>query len=68
MGFSLCRTADGVEGTRAISSKNHGPGMKILHSETKRVKGNGTIVVDGELSKRDKIFNNMRNNKNITKM
>jgi hypothetical protein len=55
----------GVERAGAIASKNHGPGEKILHRETIRIKLNGTIIVDSKLPNRDKIFDNVRNNKNI---
>jgi hypothetical protein len=57
--------AHGVERTGAIASKHHGPGEKILHRETIRVKLNGTMVIDSELPNRNQIFNNVRNNKNI---
>jgi hypothetical protein len=57
--------AHGVEWTGAIASKHHGPGEKILHRETIRVKLNGTMVIDSELPNRNQIFNNVRNNKNI---
>jgi hypothetical protein len=41
---------DGVEQTRTIASKNHDPGMKILHRETKWVKLDRTIIVNGQLA------------------
>jgi hypothetical protein len=55
----------GVERAGTIASKNHGPGEKILHRETIRIKLNGTIIVDSKLPNIDKIFDNVRNDKNI---
>jgi hypothetical protein len=60
--------AEGVEGSRTIASKNHGLGEKMLHSETERVKLNRAKFIDSKLSNRNKIFNNVRYNENITKI
>jgi hypothetical protein len=57
--------AHGVQRTRTIASKNHGPGEKILHRKTIRIKLNGTIIIDSELPNGNKIFDNIRNDKNI---
>jgi hypothetical protein len=54
--------SEGVEWAGAIASKNHGLGEKILHSETERVKFNGAKIIDSELTNRNKVFDNMRNN------
>jgi hypothetical protein len=48
-----------------VASKNHSPGKKILHRETIKIKLNGTIVIDSEFPNRNKIFDNVRNDKNI---
>ena len=60
MGF-MAGLADWIEGTGAIASKNHDPGEKILHRETIRVKFDGTRVASGELTNRNKIFDNLWN-------
>ena len=50
---------EGVEGPGVVTSENHGPAGKSLHRETRWVKFNGAIVIDGKLTNRDKIFDNM---------
>jgi hypothetical protein len=45
-----------------------GPGGQILHRETKRVKLNGTRIVDGEPTNRKKVVSNVRNYENIVEI
>ena len=42
--------------------------MEILHRNTKRVKFNRNKIIRGKLSNRDKVFDNIRGNKNIIKV
>jgi hypothetical protein len=60
--------AHGVQWAGTIASKNHGPGEKILHRKTIRIKLDRTIIIDSELSNRNQIFDNVRNDKNIVKI
>ena len=64
----MVRWGHGVEGSRAVASKNQGPGEKILHRKTIRVKFNGARIINGELTNRSKIFDNLRNDENIAKV
>ena len=52
-------TPEVVERARTVTSENHGPAGKSLHKETRWVKFNGAIVIDGKLTNRNKIFDNM---------
>ena len=45
--------AHGVEWSGAIASKHHGPGEKVLHRETIRIKLDRTRIIDSELSNRN---------------
>jgi hypothetical protein len=36
-----------VEVARAIAPGDHVPGLQILHRKAKRIKFNGTIIIDG---------------------
>jgi len=55
----------GVEGSRAVTSKEGGPGAKVLHRDASRVKFNGNMIVRSKLSNRKKVFNNSRSNENV---
>jgi hypothetical protein len=57
-----------VERTGAIASNDHGPGEKILHRKTIWVKLDRTIIINSELSDRNKVFDDVRNDKNIIKV
>jgi hypothetical protein len=45
-----------VVGSRAIGSKYFGPGLVVLHRETKMIKFNGEQVVSAKDLNRNKIF------------
>jgi hypothetical protein len=51
-----------------IASKKFTPRKQVPHRKTKRIKIDRAIIISSELTKRDKIFNNARCNKNIAKM
>jgi hypothetical protein len=53
---------------RTIASKKFMPRKKVPNRKTKRIKIDGAIIISSELTNSDKIFNNARCNKNITKM
>jgi hypothetical protein len=53
---------------RTIASKKFTPRKKVPHRKTKRIKIDGAIIVSSELMNGEKIFNNARCNRNITKM
>jgi hypothetical protein len=57
-----------VEGPRAITADEGGPGGQILHKETKRVKLNGTRIVGGESANRKKVVSNVRSYKNVVEI
>jgi hypothetical protein len=59
------RQAKCVERLGAVTPSEKGPGGKILHRETKRVKLHGTRVVSSELTDVKKILNNVGSNKNV---
>jgi hypothetical protein len=54
-----------IQWSGTIASKNHGPGEKILHRKTIRVKLDRTGIIDSELPNRNQIFDNVRDDKNI---
>jgi hypothetical protein len=54
-----------VERLGAVTPSEKGPGGKILHRKTKRVKFHGTRVVSSELTDGKKILNDMRGYKNV---
>jgi hypothetical protein len=67
-GRSQCRgsrKAECVERPRAVTPSEKGPGGKILHRKTKRVKFHGTRVVSSELTDGKKILNDVGGNKNV---
>jgi hypothetical protein len=45
-----------VEVPLTIAANDHGPGAKILNRKTKRVKFNGTEIINGETTNRDQVF------------
>jgi hypothetical protein len=62
------RVLERIKLPRNIASKKLTSGNKVLHRKTKRIKIYGAILTSSELTDRDKIFNNARCNKNITKL
>jgi hypothetical protein len=54
-----------VERPGAVTPNEKGPGGKILHRKTKRVKLHGTRVVSSELTDGKKILNSVGSNKNV---
>jgi hypothetical protein len=56
-----------VERSGAIAAGDHGPGPEVLHGKTKRVKFDGTIIISGELTHKDKVFDYLGRNKDILK-
>jgi hypothetical protein len=63
--WSGSRQAKRVERPRAVTPSEKGPGGKILHRKTKRVKLHGTRVVSSKLTDVKKILNNVGSNKNV---
>ena len=59
------RQAKRVEGPEAVTPSEKGPGGKILHRKTKRVKLHGTRVVSSELTDEKKILNDVGGNKDV---
>jgi hypothetical protein len=59
---------EGVEVATTIAAKNHAPRLRILDRKTTRVKFNGTSIVTGELTNREKVAYKSRGNQNIVKM
>jgi hypothetical protein len=45
--------AHGVEWSGAIASKHHGPGEKVLHRETIRIKLDRTRIINSELTNKN---------------
>jgi hypothetical protein len=66
--FGMRWTTQGVEGARAIASKNLYPTGKGFHRKTKGIKFDRTIIIDSKFLDRDKIFDYVWNNKNVTKV
>jgi hypothetical protein len=67
------RHADGgwlerVERSRAIIAGERGPGGQILHRKTRGVKLNGTGVVSGESTDREKIVSDVGSYENIVEV
>jgi hypothetical protein len=62
------RVLERIKLPRTIASKKFTPRKKVPHGKTKRIKIDGAIIISSELTNGDKIFNNARCNKNITKM
>ena len=56
---------EGIEITVTIAPGDHVLGLKILHRKTKRIKFNGTKIVTSKTSNRNKIFDDVRGDKNI---
>jgi hypothetical protein len=59
------RQAKRVEGTGAVTPSEKGPGGKILHRQTKRVKLYRTRVVSSELTDGKKILNDVGGDKDV---
>jgi hypothetical protein len=59
------RQAKCVERSGAVTPSEKGPGGKILHRKTKRVKLHGTRVVSSKLTDGKKILNDVGGNKNV---
>jgi len=57
----------GVEVAITIATKNHALRPKVLHRETKGIKFYQAVVVTSELTNRQKIADDRRNNENIIK-
>jgi hypothetical protein len=62
---SRSRQAKRVEGPRVVTPSEKGPGGKILHRKTKRVKLHGTRIVSSELTYGKKILNDVGGNKDV---
>ena len=58
---------EGVKGPRAVTPEERTPGGRILYSEAKRVKLDGTRVVSCKLTNEKKVTNHPRSNKDIGK-
>ena len=61
------RKTKGVKGPRAVTPEERTPGGRILDSEARRVKLDGTRVVSCKLTNGKKIMNHPRRNKDIGK-
>jgi hypothetical protein len=59
------REAKRVEGPGAVTPSQKGPGGKILHRQTKRVKFHRTRVVSSELTDGKKVLNDVGGDKDI---
>jgi len=67
LGGARSGSRDGVEVAITIAAKNHALRPKVLHRETKGIKFYQAVVVKSELTIRQKIANNRRDNKDIVK-
>jgi len=61
------RTGNWINISTTITSEKGDPRLKIRDSKTKRVKGNKNIVINGESSNRNSIFNNFCGMQDIVK-
>ena len=61
------RKAKGVKGPCAVTPKERTPGGRILYSEARRVKFDGTRIVSCKLTNGKKVMNYLRSNKDIGK-
>ena len=63
-GKSGCATAGGreerVEVTRAIAPGDHAPCLKVLHRKAKRIKLDGTVIINGKTVNGNQVLNNAR--------
>jgi hypothetical protein len=64
-GCTGSKQAKRVEGAGAVTPSEKGPGGKILHRQTKRVKLHRTRVVSSELTDGKKILNDVGGNKDV---
>jgi len=62
------RQAQGVEVAMAVTLEHLHPGRKILDRKTGWVKLNRDIVVTGEATDTDQVFNKMRGNENVVQV
>jgi hypothetical protein len=60
-----CWELQRVQGSRAVTSDELAPCGKILNRATKRVKFHRTVIVSGETTDRNKVFNEIRRNKDV---
>ena len=61
------RKAKGVKGPRAVTPEERTPGGRILYSEARRIKLDGTRIVSCKLTNGKKVMNHLRSNKDIVK-
>ena len=61
------RKAKGVKGPRAVTPEERTPGGRILYSEARRVKFDGTRIVSCKLTNVKKVMNHLSSNKDIGK-
>ena len=57
-----------VEGPRAVTAGEGSPGGQILHRKTRGVKLDGTRVVGGEPTNKEKIMSNVRSYENVVEV
>jgi hypothetical protein len=60
-GGMKCQRGEGVEVSTTIAAKDHGLGAKVLTREAKRVKLNGTKIVNSKTMNRNQVFDNVGN-------
>jgi hypothetical protein len=56
-----CRRGEGVEVSTTVAAKDHGLGAKVLNREAKRVKLNGTKIVNSKTTNIYQVFDNVGN-------
>ena len=56
---------EGCKGARAVTPEEWMPGGRILYSETRRVKFDGTRIVSFKLTNEKEVMNHPRSNKDI---
>jgi len=63
-GKSGCAAAGGreerVEVTRAIAPGDHAPCLKVLHRKAKRIKLDGTVIINDKMTNGNQVLNNAR--------
>ena len=57
----------GCKGAHAVTPEERTPGRRILYSEARRVKFDGTRIVSCKLTNGKKVMNHLRSNKKIGK-
>ncbi|GKA92837.1 hypothetical protein Tco_0814762 [Tanacetum coccineum] len=58
------RLGNWIEIARAVTSKEDMTSQEILHRKIKRVKFNSAIIIPSKLTRRNKVFNDVRSDKN----